>query len=38
MQKMKFKEGDIVRLKHPSEEDKQNAKLNIMIILKNMKG
>lgn len=36
--KMKFKEGDIVRLKHPSEEDKQNAKLKYYDTFKNMKG
>ena len=38
MQKMKFKEGDIVRLKHPSEEDKQNAKLKYYDNFKKLKG
>ena len=36
--KMKFKEGDIVRLKHPSEEDKQNAKLKYYDTFKKFEG
>ena len=36
--KMKFKEGDIVRLKHPSEEDKQNAKLKYFDTFKKYEG
>lgn len=36
--KKKFKEGDIVRLKHPSEEDKQNAKLKYYDTFKKYEG
>lgn len=36
--KMKFKEEDIVRLKHPTEEDKQNAKLKYYDTFKKFEG
>ena len=36
--KMKFKEDDIVRLKHPTEEDKQNAKLKYYDTFKKFEG